>query len=190
MGTSCERGVHSSGKEEHLARTRGKATKSEMNDSTNVCAGPNQKNKTELRDLCKTLGIPLSGHKTKPQLTRKIKEVQAERQPPRQATLDFGRHGGKRYEWVCAHDKQYCEWAVLTVVEEGATASPQLKKFATHVEQILGTSQKATNSPRRKLLSQTTKLEPEEELADLVKRVEQLQALVRQRKTTAKSSAT
>ena len=79
---------------------------------------------------------------------------------------------------------------MLTVVEESATASPQLKKFATHVEQSLRTSQKVTSSPRRKLLSQTTELEPEEELTDLVKRVGQLQAIVRQRKTTASSSAT
>ena len=93
--------------------------------------------------------------------------------------MDFGRHQGKTHEWVFAHDKQYCEWAVLTVVEEGATASPQLKKFATHVEQLLGTSQKEKSQPRRKLLSQTTKLEPEEELAER-------QAMVRPRKTTAK----
>ena len=106
-------------------------TKSEMNDNPNVCAGLSQKNKTGLSDVCKALSIPLSGHETKPQLTRKIKE----REPPRQATLDFGRHRGKTYEWVCAHDKQYCEWAVLTVVEDGATASPQLKKLASHVEQ-------------------------------------------------------
>ena len=72
-----------------------KTTKSEMNDSTNVCAGLSQKNETELRDMCKTLNIPLSGYETKPQLTRKIKEVQAEREPLRQATLDFGRHQGK-----------------------------------------------------------------------------------------------
>ena len=87
--------------------------------------------------MCKTLRIPLSGHQTKPQLTRKIKEVQAEREPLRQETLDFGRHRGKTYEWVRTHDQLCCEWAVLTVVEEGATASPQLKKFATHVEQSL-----------------------------------------------------
>ena len=73
-------------------------TKLEMNDNSNVCAGPGQKNKTELRDVCKTLSIPLSGHETEPQLTRKIKEVQAEREPLRQVTLDFGRHRGKTYE--------------------------------------------------------------------------------------------
>ena len=53
-------------------------------------------------------------------------------------------------------------------MENGATASPQQKKFATHAEQSLGTSPRVASSPRRKLLSQTTKLEPEEELADLV----------------------
>ena len=116
----------------------------------NVCAGLSQKNKTELRDLRKTLSIPLSGHETKPQLTRKIKEVQAEREKLRQATVDFGRHRGKTYECVCVHDKQHCEW-VLTVVEEGANASPQLKRFVTHVGQSLGTSHKVTSSPRRKL---------------------------------------
>ena len=62
-----------------------KVTKSEMNDNPNVCAGLSQKNKTELRDVCKALRIPLSGHETKPQLTLKINEVQAEREPLRQA---------------------------------------------------------------------------------------------------------
>ena len=114
---------------------------------------------------------------------------QAEGEPLRQATLDFGRHRGKTYEWVRVHDRQYCEWAVLAVVEDGATASPQLK-FTTHVGQSLGTSPRVTSSPRRKLHSQKMKLEPDEELADFVKRLEHLQAMVRQRKTTAKSSAT
>ena len=71
-----------------------------MNDSTNVWVGLSHKNKTELRDLCKTLSMPLSGHETKPQLSRKVKEVQAEPQPLRQATLDFGRHQGKTNETV------------------------------------------------------------------------------------------
>ena len=124
-----------------------------MNDNSNVCAGLSQKNSTELRDVCKMLSIPLSGHETTPQLTRKINEIQVEREPLRQATLDFGRHRRKTFEWVCAHGRQYCKWAVLTVVEEGAVASPQLKKFATHVEQCLGTSQKVTSSPRRKMQS-------------------------------------
>ena len=103
-------------------------TKSEMNDNLNVCAGLSQKNWTELRDVCKALSIPWSGHEPKPQLTRKIKEEQAERAPLQQATLDFGRHRGKTYEWVGAHDKQNCEWAVMAVVEDGATASPVARK--------------------------------------------------------------
>ena len=192
MGTSCERGVHASRKEEKNIshELEEKVTKSEVNDNPNVRAGSSQKNKTELREVCKSLSILLSGQETKPQLTRKIKEVQTERVPPRQAILEFGRHRGKTYEWVRAHDKQYCEWAVLTVVEESATASPQLKKFASHVEQSRGAPPRVTSSPRRKLHSQTTKLNPEEELADLTKRVEHLQAMVRQRKTSAKSGAT
>ena len=48
-------------------------------------------------------------------------EVPADREPQRQATLDFGRHGGQTYEWVYAHDKQYCEWAVLTAEEVRGT---------------------------------------------------------------------
>ena len=52
-----------------------KATKSKMNDNLNVCADLSQKNNTELRDVCKALSTPLSGHETKPQLTRKVKEV-------------------------------------------------------------------------------------------------------------------
>ena len=77
-----------------------KVTKSEMNDNSKTCASLSQKNKTALRDVWKALSIPLSGHETEPQLTRKINEVQAEREPLRQATLDFGRHRGKTYEWV------------------------------------------------------------------------------------------
>ena len=67
----------------------------------------------------------------------------------------------------------WCEWVVLTVVEDGATASPQLKKFASHVEQSRRASPRVTSSPRR------TKLDPEEELADMTKRVEHLHAMVR-----------
>ena len=80
---------------------------------------------------------------------RKIKEVLAEREPLRQAILDFGRHREKTYEWMCAHDKQYCKW----VVEEGATASP-----TDEIRVARRTSPRVT-SP---------------ELADLVKRVEHL----------------
>ena len=83
-----------------------KVTRSELHDNSNVCAGVSQKNKTELREVSEALSIPLSGDETKPPLTRKIKEVQAERAPLRYAILDFGRHRGKTYEWVCAHDKQ------------------------------------------------------------------------------------
>ena len=105
-----------------------KVTKSEMNDNPNVCGGLSQKHKTELKEVCKALSIPLSGHETKPQVTRTMKQVQAKREPLRQAIQDFGRHRGKTCERVCAHDKQYCEWAVLTVVEDGATASPHAKE--------------------------------------------------------------
>ena len=59
------------------------------------------KEQDKLREVCKALSFPLSGHETKPQLTRKIKEVQAEREALRQATLDLGRDRGKTYEWVC-----------------------------------------------------------------------------------------
>ena len=53
--------------------------------------------------------------------------------------------------------KQHCEWAVLTVVEDGVTASPQLRKFAAHVEQSRGASPRVANSPRRKLLGEPNK---------------------------------
>ena len=53
-----------------------------------------------------------------------------------------------------------CEWAVLTVVEDGATASPQLLKFPLHVEQSLGTSPRVTSSPRRKLHSKNNEVWP------------------------------
>ena len=126
-----------------------------MNDNPNVCADLSHKNKTELRDVCKPLSIPLSGHETKPRLTRKIKEVQAEREPLRQATLDFGRHRGKTYEWVGGADSRGGRCYSVATAEEVRDA-------------------RVKSSPRRKLHSQITKLEPEEELADLVQRVEHL----------------
>ena len=46
------------------------------------------------------------------------------------------------------------------------------------MDHSLGTSPRVTSSPRRTLHSQTTKLDPEEEMADLVKRVGHLQAVV------------
>ena len=51
----------------HVARRKEKVAKSEMNDNPNVCAGLNQMNKTELREVCKSNSIPLSGHETIPQ---------------------------------------------------------------------------------------------------------------------------
>ena len=39
---------------------------------------------------------------------------------------------------MSAHDKQFREWAVQTVVEEGVATSPQLRECAEHVEQFLG----------------------------------------------------
>ena len=62
MGTSCERGIHFFEKKSILHELEEKVTKSEMNDNPNVCTGLSQKNKTELRDVCKALSIPLSGH--------------------------------------------------------------------------------------------------------------------------------
>ena len=61
---------------------------------------------------------------------------------------------------------------------------------ATAEEVSVARGTRKTSLPRRKLHSPTPKLEPKEELADLVKRVEHLQATVRQRKTTATSSTT
>ena len=63
--------------------------------------------------------IPSSGYETKSHLTRKIKEVQSEREPLRQAILDFGRHREKTYAWVCANDNLFHEWVVLTFVDDG-----------------------------------------------------------------------
>ena len=88
MGTNIQCGVRSAQGEEHLARTRGESNQVAGERQLERVRGLSQKNKTELRDLCKALSIPLSGHETKPQLARKIKEVQAEREPLRRASLD------------------------------------------------------------------------------------------------------
>ena len=60
---------------------------SEVNENSNCCVSLSQKNETELRDSYKSLNIRLSGHETQPQLTKKIKEMQAERETSRQAIL-------------------------------------------------------------------------------------------------------
>ena len=174
-----------------------KMTKSEMNDNTNVCAGLRQKNKTELRDVCKVLSIPLSGRGTKPQLTRKIKEAQAEREPLRQATLDFGRHRGKRVRMgVCSRqtvllvgsaDNRRGRCYGVATTEEVCDTRGTVTGNVSECNEL--TTKKGTQSDYE-AGARGAKLEPEEELEDLVKRVEQLQAIVRQRKTTAKSSAT
>ena len=67
-----------------------KMKKAGMNDNSNARSGLSQKHKTEPKDLCKSRSIPVSGHETKPKLTRKIKETQAQREPLRQEILDFG----------------------------------------------------------------------------------------------------
>ena len=61
-----------------------------------------------------SLKIPLSGHETKLQLTKKIKEMPAEREPSRQAILNFGRHRGRTFEWV---------WSRQTVLRVGSADS-------------------------------------------------------------------
>ena len=92
LGTSIDRGVHSSRKEEHLARTRRESKAIKDTRKFELLRRSEPKDNTELRDLCMSLKIPLSGHETKLQLTKKIKEMQAEREPSRQAILNFGRH--------------------------------------------------------------------------------------------------
>ena len=82
-----------------------------MNDNPNVRAGLSQKNKTELRELCKALSFPLSGHETKPQLTRKIK---AEREPPRQADS----RGGRCYRVAAAKQVRVARETVTVNVSE------------------------------------------------------------------------
>ena len=77
-----------------------------VNDNPNVCANLSQQSKTELRDVCKALSIPLSGHETEPQLARKIKEVQAEREPLRQGNPGLRTTPREDVRvGVCAHDK-------------------------------------------------------------------------------------
>ena len=91
MGTSCECGFCASRKEEHLARTReeGDEVRDERQSERMRRFEP-QKKKTELREVRKAPSIPLSGHETKPQLTWKIKEVQAR---PRTRTTTTGNPG-------------------------------------------------------------------------------------------------
>ena len=118
-----------------------KVTKPEKNDNPNVCAGLSQKNKTELRDVCKVLSIPLSGHKTKPQLTRSKRYKQSEnhvdRQPwilddteedvrvgvcPRQTILRVGgldTRGGRCYSVATAEEVRVARGAVTGNVYEG-----------------------------------------------------------------------
>ena len=66
----------------------------------------------------------------------------------------------------------------------------QLKKFATHVEQSLGTSQKVTSSHLDESCTiKQRSWSQRKNSTDLLKRMHHLQAMVRQRKTKAKSSA-
>ena len=44
-------------------------------------------------------------------------------------------------------------WSRQTVLDEGVSASPQLRKFAVHMEQSLEASSRVANSPRRKMHS-------------------------------------
>ena len=99
MGTSCERGIHVSRKEEHELEE--KMTKSEMKRMRRL------ESKEQDRAERRVKGAQHSVVGTQDETTAgKIKEVQAEREPLRQAILDFGRHRGKTYEWVYAHDEQ------------------------------------------------------------------------------------
>ena len=108
LGTSIDRGAHPSRKEEHLARTRRESRAIRDARKFELLRRSEPKDKTALRDLCMSLKIPLSGHETKLQLTKKIKEMQGEREPSRQAILNFGRHQGRTFEWVWS--RQTASW--------------------------------------------------------------------------------
>ena len=73
-----------------------------MNENSNFCAGLRQKHETELENCAGRSAFRCRDTRLKPQLTRTITKVQALREPLRQATLDFGRHRGKTYDWVGA----------------------------------------------------------------------------------------
>ena len=137
-----ERGLHSSRKEEHLARTRGEDD--DVRDERQFERLRRPESKEQDRAERRVQDAQHSAVGTRDGTTADREDqgsTSRARTTLRQATLHFGRHRRKTYEWVCAHDNQYCESEVLTVVEESATASPQLKKCATHVEQSLGASE-------------------------------------------------
>ena len=190
MGTHCERGVHTSGKEEYTARTRGEDD--EVRDERQHKRIRRSVSKEQNRAARRVQGTQHSVVRARDKTAADQKDQGGTGRARTTATSNPGLRTTQRKDvrmGICSRQ------TVLRVGSDdnrrgSATASPQLRKFATHVEQSLGTSPRVTSSPRRKVHSQTTKLEPEEELEDLVKRVEQLQAIVRQRKTTEKSSAT
>ena len=52
--------------------------------------------------------------------------------PTESELLSFGRYPKKTYQWVWDNDRGYCDWAVLTLLEE-VTPGSHLKKFAEWV---------------------------------------------------------
>ena len=141
MGTSCENCENSSGKEEHLARTRGKDDEVRRERQCECLRRLVLKEQDRAERLLKDAQHFVVGAQDETTADQKD-----QRGASRAANTTTGNHGrwttsGQMHERVCVHDKQYCEWAVQTVVAEGATALPQMQKFVTHVKQFLGTSQ-------------------------------------------------
>ena len=74
--------------QEHPARTRGEAEGNGDARRDRPQVHLTLRNTAELRELCESPEIHLKGNETKHQLTSKIKELRAQREPKREETMD------------------------------------------------------------------------------------------------------
>ena len=108
--------------------------KRQENDPEAQSLGLSRKKKADLVSMCNDRGIRMTGNETVPQLTRRIKEFEAQRTPAVSTqVLGFGRHSELTYQQLVDQFPAYAQWCVDTAME--GQSNPLLERFAVWYEQ-------------------------------------------------------
>jgi hypothetical protein len=152
--------------------------------------------KAELTALAGTKGVDLSGNETCAQIQRKLLAKAEEEEGDRveAKVMGIGKHKGKDYEEIYKADKSYCEWALITVIENGKGSHPQLRHFAQWIDnKETGAIQRATEkfvekkSEKKKVVEHYIGEDMEKEEMKLKMRTMEEQILLLQQASSSKS---
>ena len=111
--------------------------------------------KAELVQMATKMEIPLTGNETNGKLQRLI-QTKRDRVvvPTGEKTMPFGKYKDEKYEEIYKKDKEYCEWAVMTVIENGKKSHPSLVKFAEWIDTVEGKNGKTKEDLIQQLVQQ------------------------------------